>query len=118
MDFGISVAVTASQFGPTICGTGQKFSPLGDVKIEMTDIPGLTGIHIAAQARADANGTFSFTDGSLNRYSTFCTNQQVQIPTTVVATDLVTGAATSATFSSQYFCTNATVSTDLNGGCH
>lgn len=116
----VDVRVTETQIGPEICGAGQGFTPGGTVSIRYLNVPVLgTVFYGAAQPTADAQGDVSFFDDSpaINNLLFQCSASDVAQDVIVEVTDDATGAKTQGTFPPQYFCLNAVVGTNFNGGC-
>lgn len=117
--FGLEARVTATETGPDICGDGHGFIPGALVHIEYLDIPGLGNAPGSRSYTADANGDFSFSEDNFNDFLFGgCTTEQLQGgQVTVKATDTTNGFSTSTTIPSAYFCLDAVVAPNFNGGC-
>jgi hypothetical protein len=116
----ISVSATETETGPDICIRGSGFSPNGSVNISYLDIPAPVQNRPGPFGTVSANGTFLLKDTSMDRFglNANCTNEQIQQNVVVSARDGATGNLTYATVPGGYWCANAPVSTDFNGGCH
>jgi hypothetical protein len=117
--FGISVGVTQTQMGPDICISGMSFSPNGSVKTGYINIPSPQPNHTGPSGMTSASGTFLLKDFSMDSFGLIqCTNEQIQQNVSVSATDTATGNITFTTVPGAYWCANAPVATNFNGGCH
>jgi PQQ-like domain len=116
--FDISVTMTETQIGPDICVSGEGFTPGGTAKVSYTGIPARSSPVSAGSSAISPGGTFSLADtsqeGALDQ---FCSNYVIQGSVTIGAVDPASGKTATTTVPAAYWCSNAPVSTNFNGGC-
>jgi hypothetical protein len=114
----VSVGVSQGRTGPLICVNGTAFTPNAYANVAFYGIPGKNGPWDGASEPTE-NGTFKIVDTSQESFGlTFCTGNQVQANVDVQVTDSATGAVAHASVPAGYWCTNAYVPTNFNGGCN
>ena len=118
--FGISVGITQSGFGDlAFCLSGQGFTPLGAVSIDIGPIPGITGPRpgfLFAATAADGNGSFS-TVVHQSVVPLLCEEPINPFEVTLTGNDLTTKTNTSTSFPGGYYCGNTLSATNFGGGC-
>jgi hypothetical protein len=114
----ITVGITQTQIGPIICTDGQSFTPDGVAKLSYANIPGRTSPRSVGDAPVSPNQTFHYGDTSQEEELVSCSTEEMQQEVSVLAKDLSTGLTASTTVPGAYWCANATVATNYNGGCN
>jgi hypothetical protein len=117
-NFRISVSVTETQFGPDICISGEGFTPKNVAQIIYSNIPGRTAPISLPLVGVRADTTFHETDTSQEMHLVACSGTQITQDVSIEAIDIHRNEITFGTVPGAYWCENATVSTNLNGGCH
>jgi hypothetical protein len=120
--FGISVGITQGDLGDlAFCLSGQGFTPLGAVSIDIGPVPGTTGSgpqpgFVLTQTAADGNGTFS-TVVHQSVSQVLCEEPINPGEVTLTGNDLTTKTSTTTTFPGGYYCNNVLSATNFGAGC-
>jgi hypothetical protein len=114
----IHVSATETQTGPDICVSGVGFPPGETVRGTYLSIPGRGSPQAFGSGTVKSDGSFNVIDTS-QRYRLLGQCSADQIDTDVVVTVPVGRLryGVSGTIPGAYWCANAPVSTNFNGGC-
>ena len=117
--FGLSVSVTGTQEGASVCSNGTGFNPNIPVTIQYEGVPGKSNPLILAQKpTTDGSGSFAFSDHSLDTFSlNTCDTGQLTSQVTVRAIDPSHSSSTTATFPAAFFCRNGNTAGSFGGVC-
>lgn len=117
----LRISATETQIGPDICVKGEGFRPGSTAKIRYINIPKRTAPLVGSSGRVSSDGSFSIFDTTQRGGLGGCNDDQIHSKVTInVIQEDSNGnliAKASGEISGSYWCANALVSTNFNGGC-
>ncbi|MBV9498211.1 MAG: carboxypeptidase regulatory-like domain-containing protein [Acidobacteriaceae bacterium] len=114
----LNVGITETQTGPDVCFTGSGYTPSAPVQITYSNVPGRT-VDTIRNFASESSGNLNVIDTTWDDYQDqYCSASQLDAQVTITALDNVSNLSVQAMVPAAYWCSQAVVGTNFNGGCH
>ena len=118
----VNVSATETQVGPDVCVKGTGFTPGGRARAEYFGVPRRVGPESGRSATVKPDGSFAMDiDTSSEHLVGSCNDAELGNTVTINVTETDTSnnviGTGNTTMPAAYWCANALLSTNLNGGC-